>query len=252
MKATPAEGGFRALNGNEVGILLGDYCMRHAASGGGLVAASVVSSEALGALAAHYGFRWAQALTGFKWIMAEARRRPEHPFVFGYEEALGYCVGATVADKDGISAALAFAHMTRQLKAEGSSVFERLEAIYETIGLFVSSQWVQRFEGPSAQSAMATAVARVRQRVPEQLGELRLKARHDYQKGSPWDSSLTADMVALNYSSDEGSLRVLVRPSGTEPKVKTYFEYRCVNSVEEADQGLQRLQKAWMEAMEVS
>ena len=142
--------------------------------------------------------------------------------------------------------------MARQLKAQDSNVFERLVAIYETIGLFVSSQWVQRFEGPSATSAMARAVERVRQRVPEQLGELRLVKHHDYQQGTPWDASLTADMVALNYSSDEAALRVLVRPSGTEPKVKTYFEYRCENTVQAADQGLQRLQKAWMEAMEVS
>ena len=91
-------------------------------------------------------------------MAAERRRRPDQAFLFGYEEALGYCVGEAVADKDGVSAALAFAHRTRQLKAEGLTLLEQLEVLYAEIGAFVSSQWVQRFEGVAAGQQMAAAV----------------------------------------------------------------------------------------------
>ena len=250
--ALPDGEGYSLLNGNEIGLLLGDWCLEHSPEGPGLVAASVVSSEALGALAEAYGKSFAQALTGFKWIMAEARRAPETPFIFGYEEALGYCVGREVADKDGLSAALAFVHMGRTEKAAGSDLQQRLSGIYARIGAFVSDQWVQRFAGLGAADEMASAVQKVRSDAPERLGDLRLVKRADFESGAPWDASLCANMVALNYRSGDDGLRVLVRPSGTEPKVKTYFEYRSSEGVVEGRRRLAHAVDAWCAALETT
>jgi phosphomannomutase len=248
--AVPEHGQFRLLNGNEIGILLADHCMRHAEPGAGLVVNSVVSSQALAALATSYGFDSAQALTGFKWIMAEARRAAPTPFIFGYEEALGYCVGELVADKDGISAALAFAELARGLKAAGSSVLDQLDAIYAKIGVFVSECSVARFAGPEAQQLMRAAVQRIRQATPTTVAGLGLQQRADYAQGAPWDASLRADMIALDYGGDGERLRVLIRPSGTEPKVKTYFEYTAAVSVDAARARLAVLNASWQDQLQ--
>jgi phosphomannomutase len=237
--ALPRDAGYFMLNGNETGLLLGDYCMRHCAEEDALFGASVVSSQALKALAEANGHRFSPALTGFKWIMAERRKNPERPFVFGFEEALGYCIGETVADKDGISAALAFAHMARALKKQGRSVDQALDGIYKRIGAFVSEQVVQRFEGLSAQVEMEAAVQRVRLHAPDELGGLRRQRFDDFSKGAPWDPKLSANLVALAYGDAREGLRVLVRPSGTEPKVKTYFEYHSAEGVDVAKRKLQ-------------
>ena len=248
--AVPDAGGWRLLNGNEIGLLLGDHCLRAHGDEPALVAASIVSSQALAALAARRGHHFVSALTGFKWIMAERRRRPDQAFLFGYEEALGYCVGEAVADKDGVSAALAFAHRTRQLKAEGLTLLEQLEMLYAEIGAFVSSQWVQRFEGVAAGQQMAAAVERARRHAPPQLGALALLHRHDFQDGAPWDEALSANLIALHYGLDEDELRILIRPSGTEPKVKTYFEYRSAQGVKAAQEALTSAKATWRQAME--
>ena len=114
-----ADGGWQMLTGNDVGALLGDFVLAHTEEAHPLVIASVVSSELLGRIAEHRGARFSQCLTGFKWVMAEARRieaEGADRFVFGFEEALGYCIGRDVADKDGISAALALLSLAAGLK----------------------------------------------------------------------------------------------------------------------------------------
>jgi phosphomannomutase len=236
--ALPVDGGFSMLNGNETGLLLANHCMHHCAEKDSLFGASVVSSQALKALAEANGHRFSSALTGFKWIMAERRKIPERPFVFGFEEALGYCIGETVADKDGISAALAFAHMGRSLKATGRSVIQALDEIYQVTGAFVSEQVVQRFEGRSAQVEMEAAVQRVREHAPGELSGMQRRRFDDFAKGAPWDLKLSANLVALSYGDEREGLRVLVRPSGTEPKVKTYFEYHSAEGVDVAKRRL--------------
>ena len=250
--ALPFEGGFALLNGNQIGLVLGDHCLNAYQGPPAVFAASIVSSQALSALVTARGHTYASALTGFKWIMTERRRRPEQPFAFGYEEALGYCIGETVADKDGISAALAFAHRARALKAAGQSVASRLGEIHNEIGAFASGQWVQRFEGLDATEAMKQAVDQARYEAPETLAGLSLRSRHDFNDGAPWAKELRANLIALNYGIAEEGLRVLVRPSGTEPKVKTYFEYRSARGVDQSVKALNASMKAWRQALERS
>ena len=248
--AVPDADGFQLLNGNEIGLLLGDHCLQAYQGPPGLFAASIVSSQALSAWVKAHGHEYASALTGFKWIMAERRRRPKQNFIFGYEEALGYCIGETVADKDGVSAALAFAHGARRLKGQAKTTRGRLAEIYKQIGFFVSDQWVQRFSGARAGVDMAHAVDQARLHAPQEVHGLSLVSRYDFNEGAPWEPNLSANLIALNYGTDTEGLRVLIRPSGTEPKVKTYFEYRSVHSVEQAQGKLESSIRSWRDALE--
>src|SRR6478609_564477 len=128
-----ASGRFRALTGNQIGLLLADFALSHADSGArSLLLSSIVSSPMLGLIARARGARYENVLTGFKWIWtaALALEAQNYRYCYGYEEALGYSFGRTVRDKDGISAALAFAELTAEARAQGKSVLERLHELY--------------------------------------------------------------------------------------------------------------------------
>jgi phosphomannomutase len=140
--------GYQQLTGNQVGVLLGHYCLtgglsQDKAKEGALVIASIVSSPMLSVIAAHLGARYEETLTGFKWIANRAmdlKKAEGLRFLFGFEEALGYTVGELVRDKDGISAAVIFAELTAVLRARGTSVLEHLDSLYRRHGLYTSSQ----------------------------------------------------------------------------------------------------------------
>tara|TARA_Y100001934_G_C12264973_1_gene731928 strand:- start:350 stop:1366 length:1017 start_codon:yes stop_codon:yes gene_type:complete len=250
-------GGWRALSGNELGSLLGDFCLRHHEGSRPLVVASIVSSEMLGRQAEAYDAEFVQVLTGFKWIAAAARERPEASFVFGFEEALGYCVGDLVADKDGVSAALAICCMAEELRLQGGTLLEHLEQLQQRHGRHRSDQLVDRFTGLDAAQAMAAQVEYVRQHPPPQLDDLPLVQRDDHLAGQRWRgehvtalAGSSANLICLRYHLGNEALRVLVRPSGTEPKVKTYFEWRGEGDRAQARVRLQSLMQAWTRAME--
>ena len=237
---TEPGGAWQTLTGNDVGALLGDFVLAHTDEPHPLVVASVVSSELLGRIAQHRGARFAQCLTGFKWVMAEARRiEAEGPerFVFGFEEALGYCVGRQVADKDGISAALALLSLAAGLKAQGRSLADALATLDERHGAWVTAQTVRRFSGGDAAERMAAVMDRVRAATPPEVGGLPLTGAVDFLERSP-----ASNLLDLRYGD---SLRVLVRPSGTEPKVKIYFEWRDPAGRQAGRRRLAELQQAW-------
>ena len=149
-----------------------------------------------------------------------------------------------------MSAALAFAQSVRWLKGRAKTPRGRLAEIYKQIGFFVSDQWVQRFSGAHARVDMAQAVDQARLHAPQDVHGLSLVSRYDFNEGAPWEPSLSANLIALNYGTDAEGLRVLIRPSGTEPKVKTYFEYRSAHSVEQAQDALESSISSWREALE--
>ena len=142
-----SDGGWRMLRGDEVGALLADHVLRHTSGADRLVVTTIVSSTLLRRMAAEHGVHYAETLTGFKWIM-----QADHPgsrFVFGYEEALGYCVGAVrgpgvVRDKDGVWAALAIAELAAELKAQGLTLLDRLDELAREYGLHATDQWAMR------------------------------------------------------------------------------------------------------------
>lgn len=203
-----AGGGWRALTGNEVGMLLG---WRAAEAGAQQLAASLVSSPALGAVAEAYGIGFTETLTGFKWVS----RVPG--LDFGYEEALGYLVDPLkVRDKDGISAAVAFLELADSLAASGVSIAEHLEAFAERFGAFASGQVSVRVTDVAD---IPRIMARVRQSPPLSLGGAAVVGVDDFEHG--FGDFGPANIVRFRM---EGGSRVIVRPSGTEPKVKVYLD----------------------------
>ncbi|ALE72278.1 phosphomannomutase [Pseudonocardia sp. EC080610-09] len=192
----PTGDGWRMLSGDETGVLLGDHLLRTGTYSDPLVATTVVSSSMLGRVAAARGARFAETLTGFKWIV-----RGGDGLVFGYEEAIGLCVDpGGVRDKDGISAAVVAADLVRGLAADGSSVPERLDELAAEFGVHLT-------EGISLRMDPAVRDAAVR------------RLRDDPPAG--WDADRPApDVLRLR----RDGVRVVIRPSGTEPKLKAYLE----------------------------
>ncbi len=211
--------GWRALSGNEVGVLLGDHILRHTSGPDRLVVTTIVSSRLLSAMAAAAGVHYADTLTGFKWIVRPAIADPSRRFVFGYEEALGYAVTDRVRDKDGISAALLFVELASVLAESGRTVLDRLDELAVEHGLHVTDTWAIRFDGIAAGAQMASVMAAVRSLTPPTLGGLPVTGTHDYLH--PAAGLEPTDAVRLDLD-DRG--RVVVRPSGTEPKAKVYIE----------------------------
>lgn len=201
--------GWRMLRGDEVGALLGAALLGRGVKG--TYAASIVSSTLLGKLAAAAGQPYAETLTGFKWIS----RVPG--LAFGYEEALGYCVDPEhVRDKDGISALLLLCELAAGLKAEGRTLVDLLDEIAEAHGLHATDQLSVRV---TDLSEIGAAMARLRATPPAMLGGLAVEGVDDLSLGSP-DLPPTD---GLRYRLQDGA-RVVVRPSGTEPKIKCYLE----------------------------
>jgi phosphomannomutase len=217
-------GGWRMLRGDELGALLAMHLVRRAATAGqpltGVFATSIVSSSLLGRLAAAHGLGYQETLTGFKWISRVDGLR------YGYEEAIGYCVDpAGVRDKDGISAALLVAELAATLKAEGRTLLDLLDDIARTHGLHQTDQLSARF---ADLGQIEAAMARLRDKPPTSLGGRAVTSTEDLANG---DGGLPPT-DGLRYRL-EGDARVIVRPSGTEPKVKCYLE--VVEPVTEGD-----------------
>ncbi|MGQ0576600.1 MAG: phospho-sugar mutase [Pseudonocardia sp.] len=185
-------GSWRMLTGDETGVLLGDHLLRSGAQG--LVATTVVSSSMLGAVAAARGARYAETLTGFKWIV-----RAGPGLVFGYEEALGYCVDPdTVRDKDGIAAAVLACDLAAGLRASGATLLDRLDELHRAHGVHRTAGLSVRRDGAGA------VVARLVAAPPP-----------------GWAVARPApDVLVLRRPGE----RIVIRPSGTEPKLKAYLE----------------------------
>jgi phosphomannomutase len=222
----PRSDGWRPLTGNQIGILLGDYMLSTRHTENPLVLNSIVSSPMLASIAAKYGARFATTLTGFKWIWNAAldlAAAGKGAFVFGYEEALGYSVSPQVRDKDGISAAVIFADLVAGCRSRGETVLEYLSRLYEEHGFWVSTQKSIVRPGSEGADEIAAAVARLADSPPEQLAGIEVSSMSDYRIGAEQRPRYLAatPLVELDLG-DRG--RALVRPSGTEPKLKIYVD----------------------------
>ncbi|MGU3426191.1 phospho-sugar mutase [Microbacterium paraoxydans] len=207
-----AADGWRRLTGNEVGLLLGARAGR-AADGtpGASLACSLVSSPGLGAIAAHHGLDFHETLTGFKWIS----RAPG--IVFGFEEALGYLVNPeTVRDKDGISAAVAVLGLAAEAQERGVTLADLVREVGDTYGHFASAQVSVRV---ADLSLIGTVMLSLRSLPPTQIAGRSIASAEDLLQSAPGQPS--GDV--LRYRLSDGS-RVIVRPSGTEPKLKVYID----------------------------
>ncbi len=218
--AVPGPHGWRMLRGDEVGALLADFLLRQGVQG--VYATTIVSSSLLGKMAAAHGQEYRETLTGFKWLGRV------DGLAFGYEEALGYCAApALVRDKDGVSALLRVAELAAILRSEGRTLDDRLDDIARAYGLHATDQLSVRV---TDLSLIASAMERLRAEPPASLGGLAVERVDDLSLGG-------ADLPpteGLRYVLAEGA-RVVVRPSGTEPKLKCYLE--VVVPVEEGEPG---------------
>jgi len=197
-------GGWRMLRGDEVGVLLADHLMRRGRRG--LYATTVASSSMLGAVCAARSLPYAETLTGFKWIV----RATGGELVYGYEEALGYCAAPDmVRDKDGITAALLVAELAAGLKSELCTLTDRLDELAREFGVYLTEPLTVRVDDLSE---IAAATAHIRAHPPSAL--------LDEPVVSIEDMLPAADVLILRTE----SARVVVRPSGTEPKLKAYLE----------------------------
>ena len=230
-----ASGGWRSLSGDQVGALLGVYLLDRDPGpdpAARLAATTVVSSTMLSKIAAAAGVRYAETLTGFKWIVRAADGVPGARFVFGYEEALGYTVSPVVRDKDGISAALVLLSLATTARTAGQSLLDRWDALETAHGVHLTTQVTLPTRAPSQ------AMAGLRARPPASLADLPVTGVTDLGRGGGAGASrgrgggAGASTVAgagglppsdvLTYHLP--GARVVIRPSGTEPKLKAYLE----------------------------
>lgn len=212
--------GWTQLTGDQLGALLLEHILRHHCEppgAGHIVASSVVSSSLVPKMAAASGVESVRTLTGFKWLARPIADRPDARYLFGYEEALGFCVGDQVRDKDGISAALLIVEAAAEAKLDGSTLLDRLDDIYAVHGVHATGQVVVDLTTMSAEERdeakqKALAVA------PQSLDGSPVTEREDLAEGLrlPPASGIVLQM-------GDGS-RVVIRPSGTEPKIKAYIE----------------------------
>jgi phosphomannomutase len=229
------DGVFRPLSGNQIGVLLANHLLGPEGGEGSLVLNTVVSTPMLGAVAEQAGADYHRTLTGFKWIWNAAldlEAAGEGTYLFGFEEALGYCVDRLVRDKDGIAAALAFADMTAAATERGALIDDLLGEMYVRHGLWVSMQRSIVREGTAGADAIAAAMKRLAADPPDQVAGSEVISFVDYEEGAEerprWLPATS--LVELGF---EGGSRILVRPSGTEPKLKIYADW--VGRIDSAD-----------------
>ncbi|GAA2451339.1 phospho-sugar mutase [Actinomadura vinacea] len=208
--AVPDGPGWRQLTGDEVGGLLAEHVLRHTA-GDRLVVTTIVSSSLLAAIAAAHGARSARTLTGFKWIM-----KAGEGIVYGYEEALGHSVGGVVRDKDGIGAALAVAALAAEAARDGRTLTDLLDDQARRYGLHATAQLSLRVEDLAL---IPEALARLRAAPPAELAGRAVERFEDLAEGV--DGLPPTEGLRLRLA---GPARIVVRPSGTERKLKCYLE----------------------------
>lgn len=232
------DGSYELLSGNEVGVLLLDYICKARIENGTMpkdpvMVKSIVSTPLADVVAAHYGVECRNVLTGFKWIgdqiaRLEAAGQVER-FIFGFEESYGYLAGSYVRDKDAIIGSMLICEMAAYYRSIGSSIKEELDRIYAEYGRYLNKVDSYEFPGLSGMDKMAGIMQKLRQEPPTEFAGYKVVTVSDYQTGTHTELATgkteTIDLPASNVLiyALEGGATVVVRPSGTEPKIKTYF-----------------------------
>ncbi len=232
------DGSYQLLSGNEVGVLLLDYICKGRIENGTMpehpvCVKSIVSTPLADVVAAHYGVECRNVLTGFKWIgdqiaKLEAQGQ-EDRFIFGFEESYGYLSGSYVRDKDAVVGSMLICEMAAYYRSIGSSIKEELERIYREHGRYLNKVNSYEFPGLSGMETMAGIMARLRENPPADFAGYKVVSVSDYKAGVKTDSATGKTQAIDLPQADvliyalEGGASVVVRPSGTEPKIKTYF-----------------------------
>jgi len=222
------DGSYELVSGNEMGVLLLDYICAGRIEKGTMpekpiAVKSIVSTPLADAVAEHYGVELRSVLTGFKWIGDQIlnleKVGEEERFIFGFEESYGYLAGSYVRDKDAVVASMLICEMAAYYRSIGSSIKQRLEEIYAQYGRYLNKVDSFEFPGLTGMDKMAGIMDSLRQNPPTEFAGYKVVKVTDYKK--PEETGLPAANVLI-YAL-EGGATVVVRPSGTEPKIKTYF-----------------------------
>ncbi|MEH6610539.1 MAG: phospho-sugar mutase [Halioglobus sp.] len=245
-------GDYQMLTGDMVGVLLANYLLQQRHSFTPIVCSTIVSSSMLKSIAAATGAVHFETLTGFKWLtnVAMDHEDANHQLLFAYEEALGYAVGRQVRDKDGLSALLAFAQMTEQLSQQGRTVLDQLESLYRQHGIFMTGQ-----RSIALQPGSPPLCDRLRDQPPSHIGSSEVTHVDDLSSGIRMHSNGSSEPLdfplsdVLIYRLQDGS-RVIVRPSGTEPKVKCYYEVVQPVAGDSFDSAMEQAKNALAQLME--
>jgi len=236
--AVPDGDGFKKLSGNELGCLLMDYILRARSAqnnipNGAIVVRSIVSSPLADRIAATYGVTMKAVLTGFKYIGGEIleleNRGEDDKFIFGFEESCGYLKGTYARDKDAVVASMLVCEMAASLKNEGMTILDALNAVYEKYGHYLAKVQSVELTGADAMEKAAKIMTDLRESLPSSIGGVPVTVVNDYRSSVSKNMDSGEEMgIALPKSNvlefvlgDRGS--VIVRPSGTEPKVKFYY-----------------------------
>ncbi len=222
------DGSYELVSGNEVGVLLLDYiCAARIEKGTmpekAVAVKSIVSTPLADAVAAHYGVELRSVLTGFKWIgdqIAQLEAAGEvDRFIFGFEESYGYLAGPYVRDKDAVIGSMLICEMAAYYRSIGSSIKQRMEEIYAQYGRYLNKVDSFEFPGLSGMDKMAGIMEELRKNPPAAIGEYKVVKVTDFKKTE--ETGLPSANVLIYKL--EGGAEAIVRPSGTEPKIKTYF-----------------------------
>lgn len=221
-----ADDNYQMLTGDQVGVLFGHYLLSHARDNQRLTCTTIVSSSLLSKVADSMDATCRTTLTGFKWLtnVGMSEQTDDSQFLFAYEEALGYTLGTMVWDKDGLSALVGFAQLTAELASKGQTIWDRLESIYRQHGFHLNSQ-----VSIALKPTTPNIGAYLRDNPPQAIAGHKVVSTDDisigkrlFADGSEEAINLPASDVLIYRLDNDG--RVIVRPSGTEPKIKCYYE----------------------------
>ena len=239
-----AEGEYRTLTGNQTGALLVDYILRSKQEKGELpdnamVIKTIVTTELAAAIAKSYGAECMSVLTGFKYIgekMTDFKKKGNYTYMIGFEESYGYLVGNHARDKDGVVASMLIAEMAAYYKTKGKSLYEALQDIYAKHGVYVEKTMSYTMPGKDGMEKMAAILSGLRDNPPTAVNGMKVVKTTDYKESTvilPDDTELPKANV-LRYDLEDGKTYFIVRPSGTEPKIKLYLGTNA-DTVEAAD-----------------
>lgn len=239
-------GEFALINGNEMGVLLLDFVARMRIQNGTMpehpaAISTIVSTDLNEAVTAEYGIELFKVLTGFKFIgekigELEAKGQ-EHRFIFGYEESYGYMSGSYVRDKDAVNASLLICEMALDYKRKGKTLVDAMNDLYQKHGYYINDLLNFVFEGQDGMNKMAAMMDSLRKDVPQQIAGFRVIGHSDYETRICFDGDAQTPIDlpksnVLEYRMENGC-KLMVRPSGTEPKIKVYLS-ACGANREEA------------------
>lgn len=233
-----AEGVYRTLTGNQTGALLVDYILRskkekNVLPSDGVVIKTIVTTELAAAIAENYGMEIMNVLTGFKYIgekMTEFAEKKNHTYLIGFEESYGYLVGNHARDKDGVVASMLIAEMAAYYKTKGKSLYEALQDIYKQYGYYTEKTNSYTMPGKDGMEKMVAILTSLRENPPSSINGLNVIKITDYQNQTIKDKDGKVAPLCglpksnvLRYDLSDGKSYFIVRPSGTEPKIKLYL-----------------------------